>query len=370
MAQMQAKPERLPLPIEVEEAKSDKSDSGMENESVGEYEEDGFFDVDSLLEHNIPVEDIKQLKKVGINTIKGLQMCTSRSLATLKGFTPATVEKIKHACAIITNATTENCFMTGLEVSAQRRHIFQLTTGSKNINAILGGGIESMAITEVFGESRSGKTQLAHTLCVTAQLPNEAQEYQGGKVMFIDTESTFRPDRIKPIADRFELDSSGVLENILCARAYNSEQLYELLTSAGNVFHKDPGMFKLLIIDSIMAPFRVDFIGAGEMSERQTKLGLMLSKLQKMSEEYNIAVFLTNQITTDMSQPLTLLNNAEVKPIGGNVLAHATTTRMVLKRGQFQERIAKIYGSPNLEEQETKFDITLGGITDPKPQDE
>lgn len=134
-----------------------------------------------------------------------------------------------------------------------------------------------MAITEAFGEFRTGKTQIAHTLCVTAQLPG-AKGYSGGKVIFIDTENTFRPDRLRSIADRFGLDQEGVLDNVLYARAYTSEHQYEILDFVAAKLHEEMGIFKLLIIDSIMALFRVDFSGRGELADRQQKLAQLLSR--------------------------------------------------------------------------------------------
>ena len=104
------------------------------------------------------------------------------------------------------------------------------------LNKLLGGGLESMAITEVFGEFRTGKTQLSHTLCVTTQLPGEGG-FTGGKIIYIDTENTFRPDRLRPVADRYNLDQEAVLDNVLYARAYTSEQQMELLDFVCAKFH-------------------------------------------------------------------------------------------------------------------------------------
>lgn len=139
------------------------------------------------------------------------------------------------------------------------------------MDKLLGGGIESMSITEVFGEFRTGKTQLAHTLCVTTQMPGN-NGYTGGKVVYVDTESTFRPDRLRAIADRFSLDQEAVLDNVLTARAYTSEQQMELLDYVAAKFHEESGVFKLLIVDSIMALFRVDYSGRGELADRQQHL--------------------------------------------------------------------------------------------------
>ncbi|VEN43410.1 unnamed protein product, partial [Callosobruchus maculatus] len=202
-----------------------------ETETVGsseqlEEEEETFFqDIDLLLEYGIPKEDVHLLKNAGINTIKGVQMTIRKRLCEIKGLYEEKIDKIKTVCCTI---AASNGFMTGLEVADQRKQVFKLSTGSSNLDRLLGGGIESMAITEAFGEFRTGKTQLSHTLCVTAQMPG-ANGYLGGKVMFIDTEQTFRPDRLRCIADRFNLDQTAVLENILYARAYNSEHQFELL---------------------------------------------------------------------------------------------------------------------------------------------
>lgn len=151
------------------------------------------------------------------------------------------------------------------------------------------------------------------------------------------------------------------------ARAYNSEHQYELLNSVAAKFHEEAGVFKLLIVDSIMALFRVDFNGLGEMVARQQKLRQMMSRLQTISEEYNVAVFVTNQITADMTHLSQALD--ATKPVGGNVLAHMSTTRISFHKGQGSKRIAKIYDSPELEENETVFTITNGGISDAPDKD-
>ncbi|XP_021932532.1 meiotic recombination protein DMC1/LIM15 homolog isoform X2 [Zootermopsis nevadensis] len=326
-----------------------------------EEEEESFFqDVEVLQSYGINVADIKKLKSSGICTIKGIKMCTRKKLCNIRGFSEAKVDKIKEACAKVDTAG----FLTALQVSDRRKQVFRLSTGSQELNKLLGGGIESMAITEVFGEFRTGKTQLSHTLCVSAQMPGE-NGYMGGKVIFLDTEHTFRPDRLRSIADRFNLDQSAVLDNVLYARAYTSEHQYELLDYVAAKFHEEAGVFKLLIIDSVMALFRVDFSGRGELADRQQKLAQLLSRLQKISEEYNVAVFITNQMTADPGA--TLMFQADPKkPIGGNILAHASTTRIALKKGRGETRIAKIYDSPDLPESEATFAITVGGIADAK----
>ncbi|KAL6094433.1 meiotic recombination protein DMC1/LIM15 homolog isoform X1 [Pungitius pungitius] len=331
-----------------------------EDASFQDDEETFFQDIDLLQKHGINVADIKKMKLVGICTVKGIQMTTRKALCNIKGLSEAKVEKIKEAAGKMLNVG----FQTAFEYSARRKQVFRITTGSQEFDKLLGGGIESMAITEAFGEFRTGKTQLSHTFCVTAQLPGE-DGYSGGKIVFIDTENTFRPDRLRDIADRFNVDHGAVLDNVLYARAYTSEHQMELLDFVAAKFHEEGGVFKLLIIDSIMALFRVDFSGRGELAERQQKLAQMLSRLQKISEEYNVAVFITNQMTADPGAGMTFQADPK-KPIGGHILAHASTTRISLRKGRGEMRIAKIFDSPDMPENEATFAISAGGVTDAK----
>uniref|UniRef100_A0A4W6BPV1 Meiotic recombination protein n=1 Tax=Lates calcarifer TaxID=8187 RepID=A0A4W6BPV1_LATCA len=320
-------------------------------------EQESFFqDIDLLQKHGINMADIKKLKSVGICTVKGIQMTTRKALCNIKGLSEAKVEKIKEAAGKMLNVG----FQTAFEYSAKRKQVFHITTGSQEFDKLLGGGIESMAITEAFGEFRTGKTQLSHTLCVTAQLPGE-DGYSGGKVIFIDTENTFRPDRLRDIADRFNVDHDAVLDNVLYARAYTSDSFLAFSLSVS--FLSAPPCCQ--IIDSIMALFRVDFSGRGELAERQQKLAQMLSRLQKISEEYNVAVFVTNQMTADPGAGMTFQADPK-KPIGGHILAHASTTRISLRKGRGEMRIAKIFDSPDMPENEATFAISAGGVTDAK----
>uniref|UniRef100_A0AAQ6AN60 Meiotic recombination protein n=1 Tax=Amphiprion ocellaris TaxID=80972 RepID=A0AAQ6AN60_AMPOC len=291
-------------------------DQVVEDDTCLQDDEESFFqDIDLLQKHGINVADIKKLKSVGICTVKGIQMTTRKALCNIKGLSEAKVEKIKEAAGKIVG------FQTAFEYSAKRKHVFHITTGSQEFNKLLGGGIESMAITEAFGEFRTGKTQLSHTLCVTAQLPGED--------------------------------------------GYSGEHQMELLDFVAAKFHEEGGVFKLLIIDSIMALFRVDFSGRGELAERQQKLAQMLSRLQKISEEYNVAVFITNQMTADPGAGMTFQADPK-KPIGGHILAHASTTRISLRKGRGEMRIAKIFDSPDMPENEATFAISGGGVTDAK----
>ncbi|KAJ7225261.1 Rad51-domain-containing protein [Mycena pura] len=289
---------------------------------LADEDETVFFDtIDELQQH-----------AAAINTVSGVNMTTRRQMLKIKGMSEAKVEKIKEAAHKILGSS----FATGVEVQDKRKRVFTISTGSKTVDGILGGGIFSQSISEVYGEFRTGKTQLAHTMSVVAQLPSELGG-ASGKVAYIDTEGTFRPDRIKTIADRFGVDGYQM----------------ELINECSMRFAEDKN-FKLLIIDSIMALFRTDYSGRGEM----------LSKLTKLSEEYNMAILLTNQVQSDPGATMTFVAGGALKPIGGHILSHASATRMFLRKGRAEERVAKLVDSPDRPESEASYKLDEGGWAD------
>ncbi|KAH9974048.1 Rad51-domain-containing protein [Lactifluus volemus] len=342
---------------------------------VEEADETPYFDsVDDLQQHGINVQDILKLKAAAINTVSGVNMTTRRQMLKIKGMSEAKVEKIKEAAHKINGSS----FATGLELQEKRKRVLIISTGSKSVDAILGGGIMSHIFSNgsvfvttppslVYGEYRTGKTQLSHTMSVVAQLPPELGG-AAGKVR------TFRPDRIKSIADRFGVDGDMALENILYARAFNSEHQMELLNECSQRFAEDKD-FRLLVVDSIMALFRVDFSGRGELSERQQKVMLlqMLSKLSKISEEFNaslmllmndVAILITNQVQSDPGATMTFVAGGALKPIGGHILSHASATRIFLRKGRAEERVAKLVDSPDKPESEASYKLDDGGWAD------
>ncbi|ADV25522.1 Meiotic recombination-related protein, putative [Cryptococcus gattii WM276] len=298
--------------------------------------------------------DIAKLKAAGIVTILGVAQTPRKNLMKIKGLSEAKVEKLKE---------TSPAFLTGTEIADRRANVVYITTGSKSVDAMLGGGIATQSITEVFGEYRTGKTQLCHTLCVSTQLP-EDQGGGSGKVAYIDTEGTFRPDRVRAVADRFGVDSNMALDNVLCARAWSSEHQCDLLVDLAIRFVEERA-YKLLIVDSIMNLFRQDYSGRGELSERQQKLNQFLARLQKLAEEFNIAVVLTNQVQADPGAAAMFAAASSAKPVGGHILAHASATRIALRKGRGDERIAKLQDSPDMPEGEATYTLRTGGWEDP-----
>lgn len=249
------------------------------------------------------------------------------------------------------------------EIFLQKRlNLTYLSTGSKELDKLLGGGIETGSITELFGEFRTGKTQICHTLCVTCQLSRD-QGGGEGKALYIDTEGTFRPEKLRNIAERFGLDSEAVVQNVMYARAYNSDHQNKLLLQACGLMAESK--FALLIVDSATALYRTDFSGRGELSARQMSLAKFLRNLQKIADEFQVAVVITNQVVAQVDGN-TFGGANDKKPIGGHIMAHAAQTRLSLRKGQKEKRLCKVYDSPCLPEEEAAYAITDQGIDDAK----
>ncbi|KAJ6018137.1 Meiotic recombination protein dmc1 [Penicillium sp. IBT 35674x] len=330
------------------------------SEAGDEYDvEDFIVDIDGIQSHGIGAADITKLKANGYYTVASVHGATRRTLLKVKGFSEVKVEKIKEA---VQKCLPSTGFITAMELFHQRKKVIRISTGSKQFDSILGGGFQSMSISEVFGEFRCGKTQLSHTMSIIAQLP-KSMGGADGKVAYIDTEGTFRPERIAQIAERFGVDPGMAQENISYARALNSEHQLELLNMLSREFAD--GSYRLLVIDSIMNCFRVDYCGRGELAERQQKLNQFLMKLAHMAEEFNVCVLMTNQVQSDPGASALFAGADGRKPVGGHVLAHASTTRVLLRKGRGEERVAKIQDSPDCPEREATYVITNGGINDP-----
>ncbi|EOR01152.1 hypothetical protein E3P77_00801 [Wallemia ichthyophaga] len=305
-----------------------------------------FDHIDTLQQYNINAADITKLRNGGISTV----------MAVLQGLSEVKVEKIKEAA----QKCSKTGFLTAAEVAKKRESICNISTGSKAFDAILGAGVQSQAITEVYGEFRTGKTQLCHTACVTVQLPQDMGG-ASGKAAYIDTEGTFRPDRIRSIAARFNMDEEAALDNITVARAFNSEQQMDLLNTLAAKMADEGGIYRLVVVDSILALFRTDYSGRGELSERQQKLNQHLTRLIRLAEEFNVAILISNHVQADPGA-MTTFAAADKKPVGGHVLGHASTTRIYLRKGRGNERIAKLSDSPDLPETEATYALGVGGI--------
>lgn len=295
-----------------------------------------------------------KLEAAGVYDLMGLAVMSPPALSEMAGVGEAVARKAIQAARSMMNLG----FMDASEFAKKRENIIKITTGSENLDALLGGGVETGAITEAYGAFGSGKTQLALTLSVNVQRPAE-QKGAEGKAIYIDTEGTFRPERIKQIAEGMGAEAGKVLKNILVARAFNSDHQI-LLMDKINEMIKDGEKIKLIIIDSLTAHFRAEFAGRGQLADRQQKLNRYLHNLMKMAEQHNLAIFVTNQV---MSNPAVMFGDPTTA-IGGHILGHASTYRMYLRRGKQGSRVAKLIDSPNLPENEAQFYLTEAGIKD------
>lgn len=320
-----------------------------------------------VLEEEQKVNDVSDLPGVGAATIDKLKKAGYLDLMSIALATPGeligaceigetTANKVIH----LARSNMQMSFLSGAELLEKRQQVRYITTGSKNLDNLLGGkGIETAAITEIYGKYGSGKSQLAHVLAVRVQLPVE-KGGAGGMAVFIDTENTFRPERIIQISNGLKLDHEEVLKNIKVARAFNSEHQILLAEKIEDLIKKQQLPIKLVIIDSLTAHFRAEFIGRGTLAERQQKLNRHMHTLSKLADTYNVAIYVTNQV---MSKPDIFFGDP-TEAAGGNIVAHNSTFRIYLRKGKKNTRVAKLIDSPNLPESEAIFLIDDKGVKD------
>ncbi|HEV2167236.1 MAG TPA: DNA repair and recombination protein RadA [Thermoplasmata archaeon] len=246
-------------------------------------------------------------------------------------------------------------FEIGTVLLERRKKLGRITTSSSALDELLGGGVETQAITEFAGEFGTGKTQLAHQVAVNVQL-DPGQGGLAGETVYIDTESTFRPERIVDMAKGAGLDPSEALTRIHIARAYNSNHQMLLVQKAQELARERP--IRLIVVDSLTAHFRSEYVGGGELAPRQQLLNRHLHELLKFGDTYNAAIVVTNQVST---RPDVLFGDP-TRPIGGNIVAHAATYRVYLRKSKPPKRIARLIDSPNLPEGEAVFSLTSEGI--------
>jgi len=296
----------------------------------------------------------EKLREAGYTDIMSIAVASPKELSDAAEIGDATAAKI------IQKARKEadvGKFETGSALLEKRAKIGHLTSGSKTFDELLGGGFETQSITELYGEYGSSKTQIAHQLCVSVQLPLE----QGGlnsHAFFIDTENTFRPERIIQMANAFELDPDEVLEKIHVARAYNSSHQMLLVDKVKELSKETTA--SLLIVDSLTAHFRAEYVGRGALADRQQKLNKHMHDLLRWSDLNNGIVCVTNQVS---SKPDAFFGDP-TRPIGGHIVGHTATFRIYLRKSKGPKRIARLIDSPHLPEGEAVFTIGEDGIRD------
>jgi len=297
---------------------------------------------------------VKKLQEAGIDSIRILAIYPLTKLMEKAGIGEKTAQKIIKAAQDIENMG----FKSADIIWEKRKHLNRLTTNSSTLDEILAGGIEPGSVTEFYGEYRTGKTQIAHQLCVNVQLPYEEGGLEGN-ALYIDTEATFRPERIIQMADAKDLDYNKILKNIIVGRAYNSDHQVLLVQEASKIIKEKN--IKLVVVDSIIGHFRSEYIGRGTLANRQQTLNVHIHDLLRLTEVFDeLAVIFTNQVS---SKPDVFYGNPTVAT-GGHILAHGATVRIYLRKGKGEQRVAKMIDAPHLPEAEAVFSITDEGIKD------
>jgi len=291
-----------------------------------------------------------KLRDTGFKTVESVATAAVSELITA-GIGEATAAKVI-AAARKSMAIT---FVRGDELVKLRSNIRHLTTGCASLDRLLGGGVETQSITEFYGEFGTGKSQICQQLCVTVQLPYDRGGLEGG-ALYIDTENTFRPERIVQIAPRFGLDPEEALRRIIFAEAYTSNHQMLLLENADEVIKENN--IRLIIIDSVTGHFRSEYLGREMLAPRQQQLNKHLHKLVRVTRAFNMVAVVTNQV---MAQPDVFFARM-VRPVGGHIMGHTSHSRIFLRKGRNNMRIAKLTVSPFLPEGETPIRITERGI--------
>ena len=339
-----------------------------EDEIQNENGEDEDFDNEDLplnIGESECVDAVKKLPGVGEATLKKLIKAGFSSLESI-AYTPPSIIQEESGLGDKTTAKLIKASMEKLDIgfkSAEavwehRKNIARITTGSQELDNLFGGGIETGCVVEVFGEFRTGKTQLAHQLCVNVQLPKEDGGLDGN-ALYIDTEGTFRPERIIQMAEGLDLDHKKVLKNIVFGRAYNSDHQVLLIKEATNLI-RDKNI-KLIVVDSLIGHFRSEYVGRGTLANRQQTINAHLHDLLRLTDIFpELSVIVTNQV---QSKPDVFYGNPTVAA-GGNIVAHGSTIRVYLRKGKGEQRVAKMVDAPHLPEGEAVFSITENGIND------
>ena len=302
----------------------------------------------------------RKLSDAGIHNIMDLIVRGPVEISEITGMDKDTAAKIvnKARVHLVEGGILAKDFVSAAEIYKRRQNIGKITTGTNCLDTLFDGGVETQALTEVYGEFGCGKTQFAHTLSVMVQKPKEEGGLDGS-VLYIDTENTFRPERIVTIAKAHGMDPDKVLDRIIVARAYNSAHQTLILEESGPVIEENN--VKLIVVDSAVGLFRAEYLGRGTLAIRQQKLNHFVHMLVRIAETYDCAALATNQV---MASPDVFFGDP-IRPVGGNVVAHTSTYRIYFKKSG-KKRIARMVDSPHHPEEEVIFALGEAGVIDPE----
>jgi len=385
---------------------------GKKPKKTKEEVEAEFREVEEALDFNI--EDIegigptriKKLNEHGIYKVKDLLVKGARELAEILDMnTDQTFKMVESARRFLVNKDViGKSQLSGRDLLNYRtKKIQYLETGASNLDEALGGGYETGVITELYGDDGAGKTQLCMLASITAQLPYRRRCFKCGeeggqgmdrcpkcevktvsigglseegkpcRVIYMDTENSFRPDRVlqmiyerglvktkeqtameikrgmkkEPLNDEETENALKFLDNITILKPSGAGHQIMIGEEIGSIIEGEEGQdkAKILIVDSIMSNLRLEYAGRANLSDRQVALSPHIKHLSRTAEIYNIVVLITNQVLKD---PSAGTYSDPTKPVGGMPLAHTSTHRIYLKKsGSKGKIIAILVDSPN-----------------------
>ncbi|WP_181687367.1 DNA repair and recombination protein RadA [Halorhabdus salina] len=327
----------------------------------------------------------EKLTENGFDSYQGIAVASPGELSNTADIGESSASDIIQAAR---EAADIGGFESGAQVLERREQIGKLTWGVDEIDELLGGGVETQSITEVYGEFGAGKSQVTHQLSVNVQLPAEHGGLEGSAI-FIDSEDTFRPERIEQmvkglddeviadamvlhkVAQEDEADATNedlvddlvesILDKIHVAKAFNSNHQILLAEKAQELASEgqdEEFPVRLLSVDSLTAHFRAEYVGRGELADRQQKLNKHLHDLMRVGDLNNTAVIVTNQVSAN---PDSFFGDP-TQPIGGNILGHTSTFRLYLRKSKGDKRIVRLVDAPNLPDGEGVMRVEEGGL--------
>ncbi|MCK5158627.1 MAG: DNA repair and recombination protein RadA [Candidatus Heimdallarchaeota archaeon] len=303
---------------------------------------------------SVTKELLDKLESKGFSTIESISWLNPEELSEKIGI------DLEIAQTIITEAISniDQKPISAADLLLKEEKRLKISTGSTELDKLLGGGIFTGEITEVSGEFASGKTQLCFQLCISVQLPLEQGGLEGG-VYYIDTEGTFSSTRIVQMAQSNGLDLKKLLSNIAVTRTYNSDHLTFLISNVEQIIKERN--IKLFIIDSIASHFRAEYVGDDRLVSRQQAIMRLAETMKQLLEKFEIAIVVTNQVIATMDDSLF---DKSPHPALGFAWAHRPHQRILLRKGRDQARIARMYDSSRLPDRECVFFVTEKGISD------
>jgi len=335
------------------ERKGKEVEKMSEDENEHEIEEDELEDLSG-----IGPSTADKLRRAGINSVRELAAIPVRELLTMSELGEG---KAEEATKKARDAALPKVF-TAREFLERRKNMPRLTTGTKNLDALLCGGLEP-GITELIGAYGTGKTQICLQLCMTVQLTKNRGGLDGA-AFYVDTEDTLKPERLDQIAKGLGLEEDKALDRVFGFRAVNTDHQFEGLRIAQE-YVREKGV-RLLVVDSLTAHFRNEYPGRENLVVRQQRLNSFMHQLLRMASLYDLIVVVTNQI---LDVPEVIPGVKPFKPVGGNVVAHGSTFRLWLERSKGRSRVTVI-DSPKHPRASAYVALTEKGVEDAEAEHE